>query len=221
MIGSIKEKMKNESGMAIVEATFVFPIMFIILFFLIYMGNAFYIKAQVESVVKQQAIVGASYCTDPILAQIKELGTVPPLNGIEVQPYRYFIGGMDTIEEEITKSVEAEINGNSSSFFKNMKPKIVNNKVKFNNYIVYSTFSVDLEYEIKFPIRFLGVDEYTVLEMKSRANVPVTDSTEFIRNTDMVMDFFSTSTLGKKIAGAFDKINDFIGSFADAGSDAD
>ena len=45
-------QMHSENGTVIIEATFVFPIMFIILFFLIYMGNAFYMKAQVESVVE-------------------------------------------------------------------------------------------------------------------------------------------------------------------------
>ena len=69
---SICSKLNSENGTVIIEATFVFPIMFIILFFLIYMGNAFYMKAQVESVVEQKAIQGAAYCADPILETMKQ-----------------------------------------------------------------------------------------------------------------------------------------------------
>ena len=44
MAGKIKQKLNNsENGEVIVEATIIFPIMFIVLFFLIYMGNAFYL----------------------------------------------------------------------------------------------------------------------------------------------------------------------------------
>lgn len=35
------------------------------------MGNAFYLKAKVESLVKQEAIIGANYCADPMLETIK------------------------------------------------------------------------------------------------------------------------------------------------------
>lgn len=73
---SICSKLNSENGTVIIEATFVFPIMFIILFFLIYMGNAFYMKAQVESVVEQKAIQGAAYCADPILETMKETGKI-------------------------------------------------------------------------------------------------------------------------------------------------
>lgn len=103
--------MNSENGTVIIEATFVFPIMFIILFFLIYMGNAFYMKAQVESVVEQKAIQGAAYCADPILETMKETGKFPSLSALETKPYRYIFGGMNDVESKISNEVEEALTG--------------------------------------------------------------------------------------------------------------
>lgn len=218
MIGIIKSKLYKEDGaVQIIEATFVFPVMFIILFFLIYMGNAHYIKAQVESVVETRALEGAGYCADPILQTIKETNSVPSLSNLKTEPYRYVFGGMNSIENKIASSVVNDINGKSASFFKNMKPNLKTSKsniAKFNNYVVYSTFSVEVKYEIKFPISFLGAEAPPVLLINSRAEVPVSDTAEFIRNTDMVIDLFHGTKIGQSISDVFGKINDFISSFA-------
>lgn len=219
MTGTIKSKIKNEYGaVQIVEATFIFPIMFIILFFLIYMGNAFFIKAQVEGMVETRAIQGAGYCADPMLQTIKDNnGTVPSLKNIKTEPYRYIFGGMDSIENKIASEVQNDMEGNAVSFFKNMKPSLKMPKsdiAKFNNYVVYSTFSVEVKYELKFPIKLLGADSPTVMTINSRAEVPVNDTAEFIRNTDMVVDLLYRTKIGRSISDIFGKINDFISSFA-------
>lgn len=218
MTGAIKYRLESEHGaVQIIEASFVFPVMFIILFFLVYMGNAHYIKAQVESVVSTHAIEGAGYCSDPILETIKQTGSAPSLNSLDSQPYRYIFGGMDDIENQIGSAVEAEISGESSSFFGNMAPDLRtpgSDIAKFNNYVVYSTFSVEVEYVVEFPIRFMGADSATLLTINSRAEVPVNDTAEFIRNTDMVIDIFHGTRLGQSISDVFGKINDFISNFA-------
>ena len=211
-------KTKDENGaVQIVEAAFVFPIMFIILFFLIYMGNAFYVKAQVESVVEKYAVQGANYCADPILATIKETGKAPSLSSLKTEPYRYIFGGMSGIETKISNDIQNEISGKSSSFFKNMKPQLVGSPsdiAQFNNYVVYSTFSVEVKYKVCFPIKFFGYSSPSILEISSRAEVPVNDTAEFIRNTDMVIDLFHGTKIGQKISDVFGKINDFLSSFA-------
>ncbi len=218
MVGIIRRFIKNEKGaVQIVEAAFVFPIMFIILFLLIYMGNAYYVKAQVESVVETYALEGAGYCSDPILETIKQTGSVPSLSSLKTEPYRYIFGGMNDIEAQIGAAVEDEVNSQHSSFFRNMSPQIKTptaNIAKFNNYVVYSTFSVEVKYVVEFPIRFLGADAPTMLTINSRAEVPVNDTAEFIRNTDMVIDLFHGTKIGQSISDVFGKINDFISSFA-------
>lgn len=213
---NFKRKLNNESGaMQIIEATIVFPIMFIILYFLVYLGNAFYIRSQIDSVVAMEAIKGAAYCADPLLEQIKSNGgVVPSLDKLDVQPYRYF-GGMNEVESKISKEVVSEISGSSTSLFKNMKPKQKSLEVKYNNYILYSSFSVEAKYSLEMPIKFFGSQTPYLMTINSRSEVAVNDSAEFIRNTDMVIDYFESTKVGQTIKGVFEKINSFITSFAE------
>lgn len=215
MIGKFKNKIKKENGaVTIVEASFVFPIMFIVLFFLIYMGNAFYVKAQVEALVQSYAIEGAARCADPMLENVDKTGKFPSLDKLKIQPYRYIFGGMDDVETDIAGKVKKEIS-KSTSFFKNMSPVLKNksssNIAKYQSYVVYSTFSVDVDYSITFPIRFLGTEKSTILNLEARSEVAVNDTTEFIRNTDMVIDMISGTKLGENISDIFNKINSFLG----------
>ena len=115
-------KFNRESGMVVVEASFIFPIMFIILFILIYMGNAHYLKAQVEEIVTEQAIEGAKSCSDPLLIKIKETGSVPSLKDLKTEPYRYLFGGMDEIEKSVSAEVLRLLEEESGSSFGNMSP---------------------------------------------------------------------------------------------------
>ena len=211
--------MKDDGGaVPIVEAAFVFPIMFIALMILIYMGNAFYIKSQIEAIVSQKAIEGAAYCADPILETIKKNEKIPAVNQIDVKPYRYIFGGMNDIENNIGYEVAEEIeNGTVSLLGNTMKPEVKSSKskiAKYNNYVLYATFSVDVECGVKFPIRFFGSKTPYLITIKSHSEIAVNDTAEFIRNTDMVIDYFEENKLVKKIKGIFDKINTFIESFA-------
>ena len=213
MIGKIKNKLKKEDGaVQIVEATVVFPIMFIILLFLIYMGNAFYIKAQVEATVAQKAIAGANYCADPILQTIKETGSVPNIKDLQLDPYRYFTG-MNGVEMKIKQDVKKEIDGSTASFFKNMSPVVKTSDAKYNNYLLYATFSVEVQCELEFPIKFFGEATPPVFVIRSRSEVAVNDTAEFIRNTDMVIDYFGDTNLGRSIQSVFEKVNTFISNF--------
>ena len=214
MIGNVWRKLNKEDGaVSIIEATFVFPIMFIILFFLIYMGNAFYIKAQIESIAEKYAIEGSNHCADPILKSV-ESGGFPSVGSIDIQPYRYIFGGMGNVEGDIEGKISNDIEGSSTSFFTNMKPSIDTNDAKFNNYVVYSTFSVDIVCNVRFPIKFFGGEAPSLLTVRSHTVVPINDTAEFIRNTDMVIDYFHGTKVGQKISDVFAKINDFISSFA-------
>ena len=220
MLGTIKKKLNREDGaVQIVEASFVFPIMFIILFFLIYMGNAFYVKAQVDAIVAEKAIEGASYCVDPILSSINETGKVPTLSEMDLDPYRYF-SGMNGIEKKIGEDVEKAIEGSSVTLFNNMEPVVrtrTSDIAKYHNHILYATFSVEVKCVIEFPIKFLGSATPNMMVITSRSEIAVNDTAEFIRNTDMVIDYFEDTKMGQSIKGVFEKINGFISNFAGSG----
>lgn len=139
------------------------------------------------------------------------------MSDLDTDPYRYIFGGMGEVEKKIGNEVSNEIESSSVSFFRNMEPVVKTSKTKiakYNNYVLYSTFSVEVKCEIEFPIKFLGRATPSMLNITSRSEVAVNDAAEFIRNTDMFIDYFADSKLGQSIKGVFDKINDFITTFA-------
>ena len=216
MKNKLLKKIRTENGVVIVEATLVFPVVFFVLFFLIFFGSAMYEKAKVDSYVMKKAVLGAQCVTDPYQYDMYVTGNIPT-EYTNVEPYRYFIGGMGDIEDKISKDVKKYFADTSSTFFVDMAPKITSSKGKianFNNHLLYSTFSVEVSYSVKFPINFLGDNTPTILKCNSRAEVSVNDTPEFIRNIDMIEDIFGESKEVKMIKSAFDKINTFIGKFS-------
>lgn len=200
---------KGEDGaVMIVEATIVFPIVFLVLFLLIYLGNAYFLKARVDSYVEQYAIVGAAECADPILMN----GSIPTSSGsVDSKPYRYiFTGYMDTVASDITGKINRDLK--STGFFSNMPIKSVTS-AKANAKIFYSTFSIEVEYIVKIPIKLLGL-ELDLLKFNSRADIPITDVGEFIRNIDMVLDYVESS---KSIQDAMAKAKEFLGKIGGGG----
>lgn len=132
------KKEYKEAGMMIVEATIVFPVMFLVIFLFIFLGNAYYQKAQVESIVSQLALDGAAYCANPMIKSIEETKSIPELKALQTKPYRYLIGGMDTVKTDIQKEAISRIEGLSSGLFAGMEPEGYKGslKVKFNNQVI-------------------------------------------------------------------------------------
>ena len=75
----IMKKVKKDEGMLVVEATIVFPVMFLVIFLMIFMGNAYFQKSRIDSIVTQMAYYGSAQCADPLLREITENGKVPSL----------------------------------------------------------------------------------------------------------------------------------------------
>ena len=198
------KKSKDNGAVMIVEATFVFPIVFIILLFLIYLGNAYFIKARIDTLVTQYAISGAAECADPLLKTINSGGMPTSSKQVDVKPYRYiFTGYMNTVAESVRGKIKDEIS--STGFFKNMSVN-VKCDVKANTKLFYSTFSVEADYSIKIPVIIFG-EQLDLLEFKSRADIPITDTGEFIRNVDMAVDFVESN---KVIQDAMSKVSEFL-----------
>lgn len=198
----------EERGALIVEATIVFPIMFFIILFLIYFGNVFYLRSQVDAIVAESAIKAASYCVDPLMAKV-EGGTVPTTME-DVEPYHSIFGSAQT--DSVREEMVNKLNRIGTGYFAGMNLKnIVVDQFKYNRGLVTSTFSVDVSYRIQFPIRFMGSDRPTVLKIHSQTTVPVTDTPEFIQNVDMAMDFFDSSGMSEKLNKMVSQVKKFFG----------
>ena len=225
-IKNIKQQFKNESGLVIIEAAIVFPVMFFVLFFILYIGNLYYEQARVDDIVATYAVKGAQYSADPSQKAMEEKEEVPTeVNGQHLEPYRYIFGGIGdggsigTIEDEISAQVKKEIAESKLVFFGNFQAKYTGtdnkNKVaEFHSYVLYSQFVVQVNYELRFPIRFIFVEDPVVAKFSSRSEVTVSDAPEFIRNVDMAIDLLDGTKGGDYIKNLFDKINAFVGKFS-------
>ncbi len=209
--------LNNKSGMVVIEATIVFPIMFFCLLFIIFMGNAHYEKAKVDAAVMSAALQGAQILSDPFYDKTNTAAENPDLFPTAYEdlgrpkPYRYILG-FGNIDSEIEKSLYDQIDRESFSFFKTMRIRDLRIEASHNNYLVYSTFSVEADYIIRFPLTFTPFADSPrpLLRITSRAEVPVKDSVEFIRNTDMAVDYLAKTRLGKSVSNMFQKVGDVL-----------
>lgn len=201
----------------IVEATIVFPLVFLILFFLIFLGKAFYQKGKIDSLVTRFAIARAADVADPLLSQIN--GSVPNTNS-DVQPYRYIFSNTGSLESSTETDLKSMIAEDNMIF--SLKARDIKTEADFENHILYSTFWVEASYTFKFPITLLGM-ELDLIKFSSRAEVPVTDVPEFIRNTDMVLDYIERSETAqegiKNVKEAMSKAKSFLSGLGSKGGD--
>ena len=184
-------------------------------------------QAKIDDIVLRYAVKGAECIANPFLYDFEQTNAVSTdVKNLDIEPYRYIFGSLtdgtiSKLEDKISQKVKDEIENNDLIFFSNTKANIVNSDNKnhkiacFKNYVVYSTFIVQVNYQIKFPIRFFGETSPTVITFSSRAEVPVSDTAEFIRNVDMVVDLVERTSVGESIKGFFDKINNFINQFSE------
>lgn len=185
--------------MVIVEASIVFPTMFLVIFLMIFAGNAYWQKCRMEAIADELAIDGAAYCADPMLVHA-ENEKIPDVGKIDIQPYRFiFTGGMDKIKSDIEKQLNDRLSKLSTGLFSGMKPKIKLTNVTYNNGFIYSTFSIDFESEITIPVRLLGMKDFILFKTSNHIELPVTDTTEFIKNVDMIEDYMARTGVTDKI----------------------
>ena len=206
----MKKILKNETGLAIVEATIVFPVMFLVIFLMIFAGNAYWQKCRVDAYVNKMAIEGAARCADPMLEAI-EKGYIPDVDDIEVRPYRYLIGGMSDIETSIKRNVTNKVRNLNTGLFSGMQPASVVADATYNNGFIYSTFSVSVEYKVCIPVRLMGASDFVFMRLSSHADVPVSDTTEFIRNVDMVEDYLQRFNVPTKLEELIAKVKEWTG----------
>lgn len=196
------DKIKKECGAVIVEATIVFPIMFLVIIFLLYLGNAYLQICRVEAIVNELAIEGAAYVADPLVMSVENSG-VPGLSEHHVYPYRSFDpNGAENIENDLEDRAQDAIDALGSGLFSNMQPSDALADADVENYFIYSTVTVSATYKIQIPVRMLGEEEYPSVVIKSRAQIPVSDTPEFIRNVDMVEDYMQKTGVSEKIENA-------------------
>ena len=207
-------KQNPERGALIVEATFVFPIMFLVIFLMLVAGNGYFQKCRVDALITRYAIDGAAYCADPQLKSIDK-GELPTLANVEVYPYRAFSGSdaseikasVSIIEDALNKSIQ----GLGTGLFSAMKPSNMSLSTDYSNLVLTSSYSIQCSYDIGLPVRLLFSDEWLKIGVNTRVEMPVSNVTELIRNADMAEDYMEQYGIDKPIKEGIGKITEAIG----------
>ena len=202
--------LKSEKGsMSLVEATIVFPIVFIVVFMMIVLGNIYYIHSRIQFEVVHAAIDAASAAENPMQVKILKDGGIP--HKIEdkaaIKPYRHILSGHgNEVAQEMEDLLISRISKiKEYSIIKSIAPEAINPDVAYESSIIMSQIKVSYDYNIPMPIKYpfsnktLKVhyyDEYTIL---------VGDPAEFVRNMSMFTDIVERS---EGMSGFFGKIKD-------------
>lgn len=202
-------KWKDEKGEMVVEATLVFPVVFFVIFFLIYFGNVFYVRSKVDAVADIMAVKGASVYMDPMLDNIQKTGSVPS-KVKDIRPYRYWFKTY-SVENQIRSELGEKLGGVGTGLFAGMEPASVTTKAEYENHFFYDAFVVEVTYNIKFPIRFIGSDTPLLLKLSAKSVASAADTDEFVRNTDMILDYYENTGAADKVKEVVDKAKGFIG----------
>lgn len=184
-------KSNGERGaMTIIEAAFVFPITFIIVFVMIMTGEAYYQRARVEHYVNAAAINGAAKCENPLLQSVIDGGSVPTDPGTtEILPYRYILTGeAKSVAAQVESELLERVEGAKPLLFKNMKPSNVAVSVTPHINPLVSSFPVKCEFEVPFPIRMIFTGKAIKFSYIVSTTAAVGDPAEFIRNVSIISD---------------------------------
>ena len=215
----IKVDHEKECGVVtLVEATFVFPIMFFIVLFMLMVGSAYFQEARVEKIIIRTALETASRCENPMLDKVAEAGgSVPTSTGTDgILPYRYiFTGHTQKVCKEMEGKLKDEINSFGSLGFRGMQVQLEGApKIEAANYFIVNYVDCSVKYSVGFPIRMI----FTGTEFRLRRNTtirqPVSDPAEFIRNVSTIQDWLERSKywekFSKKMGEIQEKLKPFI-----------
>lgn len=205
---------KSEKGALIVEATIVFPVMFFVILFMIFAGNAYWQRCKVEAIVNELALDGAAYCGDLLLYDV-ENNSIPDVSSYHPTPYAV-IGAalgfstddsMGEYVEKIKEQLENRLASIGTGLFSGMTPvKISDPEIVYDTCFVYATFAIEVEMEVEIPIPLLGQKDFTVYSITNYTKMPVMDTMEFIRTLDMVQDYADSTGLTQKVTDLIEEV---------------
>lgn len=182
---------KSEKGSLVIEATVVFPVTFLVLFFLLFLGNMYYQRSLAQSIMTREAIKAAAAYSNPMVDTYISTGAIPACNDQnDFRPYRYIFPS--SIAEDIKGNIEDSINNMGTGLFSGMGAQTPVAEVEFNSYGVYATAKVDMTYKITMPIKLLGQDNPFTIRFDEYIEISAMEGSEMVRNVTMVIDIMET-----------------------------
>ena len=209
----------NSDGFAVVEATFVFPIMFMIFFALVML--AFYLpqRAMLQRATQYAATAVATELGDTWIyydGDSQAFGRYADHKALTV--------GKGGVYVTLFKSVFVNNNGGAETIVEDLDEKenmpiIANGDLMVEcdivNYVVYKEVVVTATRTITVPIDMSVIQFPQKVELVVTSKAVVQNSDEFIRNVDMAVNFVKrfegVEKVFKKLGEARDKISNFFG----------
>lgn len=228
----MKEKLKETKASLILEATIILPVIFIILFALLFMGFIQHEQATIDGAAKRGALYASKVFADPaytkVIADAKGNGSQDAADlisdsrfsfsgaGRDIQPYRYFLQSSAAIEQASVAETETIIQ-NSNTGLHDIDVNNIHCTVK--NYVFYQEITVTVTSTFHLPKIFGVVGLPTDYDLNTRAVMTVNDPDEFIRNTDFAKDLIrevlEQTGLDKKIEGLEKKVSESLQKIVD------
>ncbi|MCL2099458.1 MAG: pilus assembly protein [Oscillospiraceae bacterium] len=181
---NIKKFIKDTGGDAVVEATFLFPIMILIFFALVLLSMYLPARASLQRATQQAASVVADEKSDTwVLYDDAALsyGWKTDLPGVYMSVFQKFLTAED--EEKIENIVRST---DAAQFI--TPPGSLDVSCSTVNYVIYKEITVTAVRTIPMPpaLSFVGIPEEIIITVTSTATVQNSD--EFIRNIDIITD---------------------------------
>ena len=212
-----KKKVSGEKGSAmIIEAAFVFPIVFVVVLLMIMAGEATYQKMYAERLVSTTVIEATARCADPALEHVQKTGGLATdIDDIKNAPYRYILtGDINKIGNNVQDELEDKMKQMKPLMFPQMKPEKVDIKVETKAGILISNLSVSCSFEVPFPLRIPMTDQHLKSVCRLYESRQIGDPAEFMRNVSFVVDYLERSAnieeYTAKVDNALKKVAQFM-----------
>lgn len=224
MINLFKKIIHKENASVVLENIIIMPIVFTMVFALIFMGFVEYQKSVMDAAVYRGALKASKMIANPhYFDSIEgENPNDPDVSGYNLKknietykdnkPYRYL--ATDTQLKNSVISVEEDIKkyiGDMKLFDDNPSDR-VQIDIQPDNKFLYQTVTVTASQSFEVPIAF-GVFNPVAMELHSRAEVLVTDGAEFIRNTDLALELAIKASEQLKVPEMLDRVKQFFNVF--------
>lgn len=215
---------RGAKGLVVVEAVFIYPVVFMLLVFVMFLGDTFYQRARVEAAVLDAAVMGGAEIGSASLPHIavNESGsaTLDPA-GIDNDPYRFLFNGpagtgTEAVTSTIKENVDSMLSAQDASIF-GLAPRLGEGgaQVDYSSRIVQGEFSVSMSYGLSVPVSsYLLPDGKIDLALDASASTTVTPMGEFVRTVDMMDDLHEANggaELADSVRTIVDAISGFVG----------
>lgn len=200
----LRKKLKSESGaVQVIEMTLIFPLVLFVVAFLIYLGSYVIQSVVIYNDVQRIAVIAARKAQIPGYENFYNNGGITTkadfnwksnyvpgkdmINSVMKvhNPYRYWGNSFLTEDNKTTLENEFEKLVSKNSFLMSSN---VNCDIQTSNNVLNQTIKVHIVKKVNAPNFLKQFGLGSAMDIDVTATAVVSDSSEFIRNTDMVYD---------------------------------